>query len=176
MERQNRQGASQLQRDHYDFDLSDGARTGLVLPRKTRATTGAADPVGDRHAEKDRARGTPGDGRWQRVERFAAERSRCADRSRVCGRGHASIVQPSAVFAAAPHPNAARLFQSYLFGPEGQELFVTLGGLRSVHALVKDKPGRAPLSAIKVWKDDPAAAVESQGEEIKRRYAQIFRV
>jgi len=41
---------------------------------------------------------------------------------------------------------------------------------------VKDKPGRAPLSAIKVWKDDPAAAVESQGEEIKRRYAQIFRV
>jgi hypothetical protein len=31
------------------------------------------------------------------------------------------------------------------------------------------------LSAIKVWKDDPAA-VETQGEEIKRRYAQIFRV
>jgi iron(III) transport system substrate-binding protein len=40
---------------------------------------------------------------------------------------------------------------------------------------VKDKPGRTPLSAIKVWKDDPVA-VEVQGEEIKRRYSQIFRV
>jgi iron(III) transport system substrate-binding protein len=89
--------------------------------------------------------------------------------------GTPSIVQPSAVFAAAPHPNAARLFQSYLFSLEGQELFVNIGGLRSVHSLVKDKPGRAPLSSIKVWKDDPAA-VEIQGEEIKRRYSQIFRV
>jgi iron(III) transport system substrate-binding protein len=89
--------------------------------------------------------------------------------------GTPSIVQPSAVFMAAPHPNAARLFQNYLFTIEGQELFVNIGGLRSVHALVKDKPGRAPLSSIKVWKDDPAA-VEAQGEEIKRRYSQIFRI
>ena len=72
-------------------------------------------------------------------------------------------------------PNAARLFQNYLFSVEAQQLFVDLGGLRSLHALVKDKPGRTPLSAIKVWKDDPAA-VETQGEEIKRRYSQIFHV
>jgi iron(III) transport system substrate-binding protein len=84
-------------------------------------------------------------------------------------------VQPSAVFVAAPRPNAARLFQNYLFTVEGQELFVNIGGLRSVHALVKDRPGRASLSSLKVWKDDPAA-VETQGEEIKRRYSQIFRV
>ena len=58
--------------------------------------------------------------------------------------GTPSIVQPSAIFKAAPHPNAARLFQNYLFTVEGQELFVNIGGLRSVHALVKDKPGRAP--------------------------------
>lgn len=89
--------------------------------------------------------------------------------------GTPSIVQPSAVFAAAPHPNAARLFQNYLFSVEGQELFVNVGGLRSLHKLVKDKPGRTPLSAIKVWKDDPAG-VEKQGEEIKRRYSQIFHV
>jgi len=89
--------------------------------------------------------------------------------------GTPSIVQPSAIFKAAPHPNAARLFQSYLFSVEAQELFVNIGGLRSVHALVKDKPGRTPLSSLKVWKDDPAA-VESQGDEIKRRYSQIFRV
>jgi len=89
--------------------------------------------------------------------------------------GTPSIVQPSAIFKAAPHPNAARLFQNYLFTVEGQELFVNIGGMRSVHALVKDRPGRAPLSSIKVWKDDPAA-VETQGEEIKRRYSQVFRI
>jgi iron(III) transport system substrate-binding protein len=89
--------------------------------------------------------------------------------------GTPSIVQPSAVFAAAPHPNAARLFQGFLFSVEGQELFVNLGGLRSLHALVKDKPGRTPLSAIKTWKDDPTA-VEREGEEIKRRYSEIFHV
>src|SRR5262244_3080128 len=82
---------------------------------------------------------------------------------------------PSTIFAAAPHPNAARLFQNYLFSVEGQELFVNLGALRSMHRLVKDRPGRTPLSAIKIWKDDPAA-VETQGEEIKRHYSQIFRV
>src|SRR5450631_14564 len=89
--------------------------------------------------------------------------------------GSPFIVQPSAIFAAAPHPNAARLFEDYLFSVEGQQLFVDIGALRSVHALVKDKPGRSPLSAIKVWKDDPAA-VEAQGEEIKRRYSQYFQV
>ena len=89
--------------------------------------------------------------------------------------GSPLIIMPSAIFAAAPHPNAARLFQSYLFSAEGQQLFVNIGGLRSLHALVKDKPGRTPLSAIKVWKDDPAEA-EKQSEEIKRRYAQYFHV
>ena len=82
---------------------------------------------------------------------------------------------PSAVFKAAPNPNAARLFQNWLFTPEAQRLFVEVGGMRSLHALVKDKPGRTPLSAIKVWKDDPAA-VEREGEEIKRRYSEYFRV
>jgi iron(III) transport system substrate-binding protein len=89
--------------------------------------------------------------------------------------GTPTIVQPAAIFAAAPHPNAARLFQNFLFTPQVQQLFVDEGGLRSLHALVKDKPGRTPLSAIKVWKDDPAA-VEAQSEEIKRRYSEYFRV
>jgi iron(III) transport system substrate-binding protein len=89
--------------------------------------------------------------------------------------GSPSIMQPSAIFAAAPHPNAARLFQNFLFTPQLQQLFVDEGGLRSAHALVKGKPGRTPLSAIKVWKDDPAA-VETQGDEIRRHYSEYFRV
>jgi iron(III) transport system substrate-binding protein len=89
--------------------------------------------------------------------------------------GSPTVVQPSAIFVAAPHPNAARLFQNYLFTVEAQQLFVEVGGLRSLHAGVKDKPGRTPLLAIKVRKDDPAAVV-AQGDEIKRRYSQYFHV
>jgi iron(III) transport system substrate-binding protein len=85
------------------------------------------------------------------------------------------IVQPSAIFAAAPHPNAARLFQNYLFSVEAQRMFVDAGGLRSVHTQVEDKPGRIPLSSIKVMKDDPAGT-EATSEEIKRRYVEYFHV
>ncbi len=66
----------------------------------------------------------------------------------------------------APHPNAARLFQSYVFSAEGQQLIVDVSGFRSLHPLVHEKPGRKPLGEIKVMQDDPAA-VETQAEEIK---------
>ena len=85
------------------------------------------------------------------------------------------IVGPSGVLKDAPNPNAARLLQSFMFSPECQQLLVDYGGLRSVHALVKDKPGRKPLAEIKLMKDDPAA-VEQQAEEIKARYTKYFKV
>jgi iron(III) transport system substrate-binding protein len=81
---------------------------------------------------------------------------------------------PSAVLQDAPHPAAARLFQSYLFTAEAQQLMVDLGGLRSVHPDVREKPGRRPLAEIKLMKDDPAA-VEAQLEQIKQAYARYFR-
>ena len=89
--------------------------------------------------------------------------------------GTPPIYMPNAVFAAAPHPNAARLFQSWLFSRATQQMMVDVGALRSVHAQVKDPPGRTPLATIKVWKDDPAEA-EKTSDELKRRYAQIFKV
>ena len=85
------------------------------------------------------------------------------------------IVGPSGVLKDAPNPNAARLLQSFMFSPECQQLLVDYGGLRSVHALVKDKPGRKPLAEIKLMEDDPAA-VEQQAEEIKARYTKYFKV
>jgi iron(III) transport system substrate-binding protein len=85
------------------------------------------------------------------------------------------IVGPNAVFKNAPNPNAARLLQSYMFSAECQQLIVDAGGMRSAHALVKEKPGRTPLKDIKLMKDD-AAAVEKQSEAIKTRYTQIFKV
>ena len=85
------------------------------------------------------------------------------------------IIGPSGVLKDAPNPNAARLLQSFMFSAECQQLMVDVGGLRSFHALVKDKTGRKPLSEIKLMKDD-AAAVERQAEEIKARYTTYFKV
>jgi iron(III) transport system substrate-binding protein len=85
------------------------------------------------------------------------------------------IVGPNAVFKNAPNPNAARLLQSYMFSGECQQLIIDVGGMRSAHALTKEKPGRTPLKDIKTMKDDPVA-VEKLSEEIKARYTQIFKV
>src|SRR5712691_6001398 len=74
------------------------------------------------------------------------------------------IVGPNGIFKAAPNPNAARLFQCYCFTPECQQLIIDVGGLRSMHPLAKEKPGRRPFCEIKTLKEDPAA-VEQMGEE-----------
>ena len=89
--------------------------------------------------------------------------------------GSPLIIVPSAVFKNAPNPNAARLFQSFFFGAEGQQLLVDNYGLRSFHSQVKDRPGHTPLSSLKLLKSDPAAVL-AQSEDIKARYAKIFRV
>jgi iron(III) transport system substrate-binding protein len=85
------------------------------------------------------------------------------------------IVGPNGLFKNAPNPNAARLFQSYCFSQEAQQLIIDVGGLRSVHPLTKEKPGRKPFAEIKKMKDDPAG-VEREAETIKARYTQLFRV
>ncbi len=89
--------------------------------------------------------------------------------------GSPLIVGPNGVFKNAPNPNAARLFQSYMFSAEAQQLMSDVGGLRSAHPAVKEKAGRKPLRDIKVMKDDPLA-VEAQSDQIKARYSQIFHV
>ncbi len=85
------------------------------------------------------------------------------------------IVCPNAVLKAAPNPNAARLFQSYLFSQEGQQTLCDFAAQHSAHPQVKPKPGRPLLKDIKVMKDDPVA-VEAQAAAIKARYQKIFGV
>jgi iron(III) transport system substrate-binding protein len=85
------------------------------------------------------------------------------------------IIVPSGVFRNAPNPNAARLFQSFFFSAEGQQMLVDEFAHRSFHSQVKEKPGRQPLSELKLLKSDPAAVL-AQSEEIKARYAKLFRV
>ena len=89
--------------------------------------------------------------------------------------GSPLIIGPNGVLKNAPNPNAARLFQSFMLSAECQQYNVDLGGLRSAHALVKDKPGRKPMKDIKVMKDD-AAAVERDSEKIKQQYTRYFKV
>src|SRR5258705_1240291 len=85
------------------------------------------------------------------------------------------IIGPSGVPKDAPHPNAARLLQSFLFTVQAQQLMVDSCCLRSFHEGVKDPPGRKPLREIKLMRDDPAA-VEKHADEIQARYSKYFKV
>jgi iron(III) transport system substrate-binding protein len=89
--------------------------------------------------------------------------------------GTPTISGPTGIFASAPHPNAARLFQAWLHTRETQQFFIDFTAQYSVHAQVKSKPGRRKISDIKLMKED-AAGVEQMADEIKTRYARLFRV
>jgi len=85
------------------------------------------------------------------------------------------VNSPNAIFKAAPNPNAARLFQSWMYSGEGQQALVDISGQYVPHRQTKPKPGRRPLADIKIMKDDPAAVL-TQADDIKARYTAIFKV
>jgi iron(III) transport system substrate-binding protein len=89
--------------------------------------------------------------------------------------GAPTISGPTGIFNTAPHPNAARLFQAWLHTRETQQFFTDFTAQYSAHAQVVSKPGRRRISDIKLMKED-AAGVEKMAEEIKTRYAKLFRV
>jgi len=78
-----------------------------------------------------------------------------------------------AIAKNAPHPNAAKLFMSFMVSRETQQYLSDVAGLRSFHPDVKLKAGRTPLSQIKLLPSDPVAQ-EAATEEIKKKYAQYF--
>ena len=83
------------------------------------------------------------------------------------------VNSPSAIFADAPHPNAARVFQNYLFTAPAQQLLVNVGGLRSVHPDVNEPSNRTPLTKIKMLPDDPQGMLP-QIADIKKKYTALF--
>ena len=89
--------------------------------------------------------------------------------------GSPLIIVPSGVFKDAPNPNAARLFQSFFFSQEAQQMLVDKFAHRSFHGEVKPRAGQRPMSDVKMLKSDPAA-VQAASEELKARYAKVFRV
>jgi len=82
---------------------------------------------------------------------------------------------PSAILKAAPNPNAARLFFSWMHSREAQQLLVDAARQYSPHSQTVEKPGVRKLTEIKLMKEDPAT-VERTADEIKTRYAKIFGV
>ena len=83
------------------------------------------------------------------------------------------VNSPSAILAGAPHPNAARVFENFIFTPAAQQLLVNEGGLRSVVAGVTEPANRTPLKDIKLLPDDPEAMLP-QVAEIKKKYTALF--
>ena len=77
------------------------------------------------------------------------------------------------VMKDAPHPNAARLYESYLFSHETQQLIVDIGALRSFDPTVKEMPGRPALKDLKLMRDDPQGTA-AHADEIKEKYSQYF--
>jgi iron(III) transport system substrate-binding protein len=82
---------------------------------------------------------------------------------------------PSAVFKAAPNPNAARLFQNWMHSREAQQFLVDWARQYSPHKQTVEKPGIRKLADLKLMREDPEA-IEKGADEIKRRYTQIFKV
>jgi len=83
------------------------------------------------------------------------------------------ISSPTAIFAKAPHPNAARVFQNFIYTAKIQQLLVDVGGQRSLHPDAKEPADRTPLAKIKLLPDDPAGMLP-QVAEIKKKYTAIF--
>ena len=82
---------------------------------------------------------------------------------------------PSAVFKAAPNPNAARLFQNWMHSREAQQLLVDFARQYSPHSQTVEKPGVRKLADIKLMKEDPEGIL-AQADAVKKRYAEIFKV
>ena len=82
---------------------------------------------------------------------------------------------PSAVFKAAPNPNAARLFQNWMHAREAQQILVDYARQYSSHGQTVEKPGVRKLADIKLMKED-AEGVHAQADAIKKRYSEIFKV
>jgi iron(III) transport system substrate-binding protein len=82
---------------------------------------------------------------------------------------------PSVVMKAAPHPNAARLFQNWMHAREGQQLLIDYARQYSPHSQTVEKPGVRRLADIKLMHEDPEG-VEQAADDVKRRYSQYFKV
>lgn len=86
--------------------------------------------------------------------------------------GATAVTLNAGLMAAAPHPNAARLFLNFMYSREGQQAFVDTG-FRSFSPDVKEPASWTPFAQIKRLTVDPAEQ-EKLTDEVKARYAKYF--
>jgi iron(III) transport system substrate-binding protein len=84
------------------------------------------------------------------------------------------VIGPNAVFKNAPNPNAARLFQSYCFSAECQQLISTSADC----ARCIRRPRKARPQALQGDQDHEGGCRRRRedGDEIKARYSKLFKV
>lgn len=80
---------------------------------------------------------------------------------------------PAAVMENAPHPNAARLFHSYMFTKEAQQIGADIGFNRGLHPEI-DFPDVTPLSSMKVLRASPDVDFIKAGEDVRTNYEEYF--
>ena len=83
------------------------------------------------------------------------------------------VVSPTAIAAAAPHPNAARLFTEFILSKENQQILADKEGLYTGHPEVtypKDKPLLKDLKLLTVDADE----LDKRNSETKKRFTEIF--
>lgn len=89
--------------------------------------------------------------------------------------GSPLISGPAATMHDAPHPNAARLYTTYLFSLQAQQMMVDQVNLRSFHPSIKEPAGRMRLADIKLLRAS-AHELAAGVEETKKKYTSIFSV
>jgi hypothetical protein len=172
---QDGQGASRLQRHHHDRNISDRARARLGLSGKARQAKSAAGSIVHRSAEEARARRTRRHGRRQRLQSDSAQGGWPGGRGGLSRRGHAARRRSERDLQIRAQPEcraAVPELAAFVGSPAASRRFRP-SAFR--HPQVREKPGARKLNDIKTWKDDPTG-VEKASEEIKTRYAQLFKV
>jgi iron(III) transport system substrate-binding protein len=83
------------------------------------------------------------------------------------------VVSPTAIAAAAPHPNAAKLFSEFILTKESQQFLADREGLYTGHPEVtypKDKPMLKDLKLLTVDADE----LDKRSEEMKKKFTEFF--
>lgn len=83
------------------------------------------------------------------------------------------VVSPTAIAAAAPHPNASKLFTEFILTKESQQMLADKEGLYTGHPEVtypKDKPMLKDLKLLTVDADE----LEKRNAEIKKKFTEFF--
>jgi iron(III) transport system substrate-binding protein len=84
------------------------------------------------------------------------------------------IVSAQAIFAKAPHPNAAKVFSDWTFTAEAQQILVN-HGLYSGHPDVTYPKGLIPLKDLKLLIVSPEESVEMR-DPVRKRFREKFGV